>query len=407
MCGLVGMVGYLEHKHKAVMKDLLFLNTLRGRDSTGLTSIKRDRTVLTRKMTVPGYEFIEHPVVDKAMCTGDQAWIGHGRFKTTGEINRFNAHPFEVLDDNDDVMLVGTHNGTLTNKYEIERKLDGLKFDTDSEALFNYLTVAPNYKEAIGNLEGAWSLVWWDPTENAVHFCRNKERPMTFAFTKDRKALVYASEAWMIINACRRNGVELEQNDKGLSCYATNVDTLYTLDIPQERNVELEDLRKEGGYTGKPPQNFHNGQHWKNKFWWNDSKEKEEAKKEGKKETAANSEKKVVTLGAPSTGIIRGYGGETISLAQLDKLKEKGCGWCKEEISEGLVFAFLDEENLVCARCMRDTHPRENPKDYDEDLDDDLPFYMTDKGKDSRDQKDSKEYKSLIEASVTGAKAVG
>jgi len=65
------MAGFLEYKHKQVMKDLFFLNTLRGKDSTGLTAVNRDRTVLTRKLTVPGYEFIEYPMVEKAMNHAD------------------------------------------------------------------------------------------------------------------------------------------------------------------------------------------------------------------------------------------------------------------------------------------------------------------------------------------------
>jgi predicted glutamine amidotransferase len=424
VCGLVGFVGFLEHKHKVAMKELLYLNALRGKDSTGLSAVKRDRTVLTRKMTVPSYEFIEHPAVERAMTHGDQLWMGHSRFKTTGEVSKANAHPFEVEDENGDILLVGTHNGTLNNKYEID-KLLGDKFDTDSEALFNFLVEAPNFKDAIKKLRGAWSLVFWDPTTNSVHFCRNNERPMVYAYSKDRKVFVYASEAWMILAACRRNGVELETNDKGLSCYSTNVDTLYSLAIPQERDQELPELRKEGGYVGAPTTNFWKGRQNGGWDWWNDdennpsSEIRRAAAAQGTKETTPNraAPKPVITIGLPEgmTGQIRGFNGAAISTEAVDKIKAKGCGWCKGNINKVELFAFLGEETVVCVRCMRDTHPKggvfpaKESEDYDLDdepfdpiafqEEDDEPFDV------SPPAENSEEYKELMAKSA--AKAVG
>jgi predicted glutamine amidotransferase len=412
MCGLVGMMGTLEYKHKQAMRDLFFLNTLRGKDSTGLSSISRDKQVRTRKMTVPGYEFIEFPVVDKAMCHNDQLWIGHGRYKTTGEVSRANAHPFEVLDEDNLVMLVGAHNGTLTNKYELERELND-KYDTDSEALFNWLVEAPNYKDAIKKLRGAWSLVWWDPMMDKLHFCRNDERPMTYAFTKDGKVLVWASEAWMIINACRRNGVELAKNDAGLSCYATLPDNLYSFDIPQERDKVLPEFVREGGYVGQPTKTFqqagwfHGKERWED--WWDDpnsppseqerEKQAAKAKKEGKADKP-KSKDNVVTFGG-----IKGFEGKYITLAEFDAIKRKGCAWCKKNIPDKMTFAFLDEENLCCSVCIADKHPKgECLRRGEDELDDEIPFELTEKGNNVR-QEDTAEYKHIIKAAA--AKAVG
>jgi len=410
------MAGFLEYKHKQVMKDLFFLNTLRGKDSTGLTSVNRDRGILTRKLTVPGYEFIEYPMVEKAMTHADQLWIGHGRYKTTGDVTKANAHPFEVLDENGDVLLVGAHNGTLTNKYELERKLHNRKFDTDSEALFNWFTEAPNYKDAIALLRGAWSLVWWDPMEDAVHFCRNGERPLVFAFTKDRKVMMWASEAWMLYNAAKRNGVELLLNDKGLSIYSTNENTLYTMRIPQDRNKELPELEKEGGYTGAPVNNFQ--QKWTqvwgsdNDDWW-EKRKKEEAERE--KETKANGkeEPKVVHIGTPPGASIRGYNGESISLKKFDEIKSKGCVWCGDKFAQDKAFAFLNEDGLVCFNCLNDRHPKGDcvrcgNDDPFGDLDDPLPFDVPGEDYKGADQEDSPEYKKLVSASAAAAKkAVG
>jgi predicted glutamine amidotransferase len=424
MCGLIGMAGFLEYKHKQMMKELFFLNTLRGRDSTGLSAVKRDRTIATRKMTVPGYEFIEYPVVDKAMSHADQLWIGHGRYKTTGDVNKANAHPFEVLDDEGDVLLCGAHNGTLTNKYEIERKLKGDKFDTDSEALFNLLTEMNNTKEAIALLKGAWSLTWWDPTTDSVHFLRNNERPLTYAFTKDKKVIIWASEAWMLVNAARRNGVELDTNEKGLSCYATLPDNLYTLKIPQERDKELPALEREGGYVGAPANNFQKGVHRFQQWWGEDDPNVPQREgtpaKGAQTQASAGDEKKVVNIGYPPTSFnnthtqhgnhIRGFNNQQLPMDAFKKIRAKGCAWCHEAIDENLIFAFLNEDNLVCVRCLRDTHPKEcvhDDIDEEEDfLDDDLPFDLTDKGRIAQHR--SEEYKRLMSsASNQVKKAIG
>lgn len=413
MCGLVGMAGYLEHKHKQVMTDLLFLDSLRGMDSTGLSCVKRNREVLTRKMTVPGYEFIQIPVVMNAMTFGDQLWMGHNRFKTTGSVNRANAHPFEVLDDEGDILLVGAHNGTLNNKWDIEKELKGDKFDTDSEALFNLIVEKGNVKDAIKLTKGAWSLTFWDPLTNTINFLRNKERPMTYAFTKDRKVIMWASEAWMLVNAARRQGVELEKNDKGLSCYSTNPDMLYSLEIPQERDVVLPELRKEGGFTGAPVGGFQGNGYGFGRFkqWWDEDEQEgprsaAQTKEKGKAD--GEEEKKVYYIGKPNANEMRGYQGEVLSLAAFAKIKEKGCVWCGEHFENDQSYAFLTEDSLVCLQCVYDKHPKDGDRVRSENgdeefLDDDLPFDL--KGK---PQEGTPEYaRVMAQASEQAAKMLG
>lgn len=416
MCGLVGMAGFLDHDLKNAMKDLLFLDSLRGRDSTGLTAVNREREVLTRKFTVPGYEFIEYPVVDKAMTYGDQLWLGHNRFRTFGAINKANAHPFEVLDDEGNVLLVGAHNGSLDNKFEIESRLGGDKFETDSETLFNWFCTANNYKEAIGLLRGAWSLVWWDATANTLHLCRNDQRPMSFAYTKDRKAIVWASEPWMIINACRRNKVDLETNDKGHSCFATLPDYLYTIEIPQERNAALPELHREGGYKGAPPRGRYSytGGYGHDQWWDYEHEKVEEEAKQAAEKTAANGKKdepspsNVVHIGTPP---VRGYNGENLSRKELAALMDKGCGWCGDKFGTNDRYAFLEEGVLCCHKCVYDTHPDGDRVRQEEDdpFDDDLPFNLQYPDDDERpegqfEQKNSPEFRKLINAAIGSAK---
>lgn len=413
MCGLFGMVGTLEHKHKRALKDLAFLNTLRGKDSTGISCVHRNRTVSTRKMTIPGYEFIEHPLVDKAMEYNDQLWLGHGRAKTQGEVSRANAHPFEVLnEDGTHIMLIGAHNGTLTNKYEVEREIKD-KFETDSEGIFNLLYKAKDYKTAIGKLRGAWSLVWWDPVEDKLFFCRNKERPLVFAFTEDRKVMIWASEAWMLVHACLRNDVNLAKSSGDKWCFGTLPDHLYSMEIPQDKDRVLPELVREGGYEGAALVARFQGQ---SNGWWghedNDldddirfvagkkaqSETGKETKEETKKDGKSTSKEKdnVVHIHLHEGKTHRGYKGEPISQEQLEESKEAGCVWngCKIENT----WAFIDEKGLICGKCLRDNHPKGEVMKMinNDDLDDDLPFDLT-------PSENSEEFKQMMAQSVKKA----
>ena len=361
MCGLVGMMGALDVKHRDVMKELLFLDTLRGMDSTGVASVRRDRKVETRKMTVPGYDFINMAFIPSLMGFGDQLWLGHNRFKTRGLVNRLNAHPFEVVNDRGYIDLIGAHNGTLNNQDEIEKLLEGNpKFGTDSEALINLINEV-GAEDAIKEAEGAWSLVWWDAPENTLNFLRNDKRPMYYAYTKDRKVLIWASEVWMILAACNRNGVELQTSDKGIACFSTTVDTLYTFKIPQDK-TEIAPPEKKGGLLGKPEKapfrgttgGYYGGYSGNSRLWEEHDKA---SKSEGKKETP----KATTTTGQTGTVIqlpghtIRGYNGKWITPKERDTIADKGCGWCGGPL-DGRGMAYLDENTGCCSTCVGGGH---------------------------------------------------
>lgn len=421
MCGLFGMVGTLEYKHKKALKDLAFLTTLRGRDSTGVSAVHRNKQVSTRKMCVPGYEFVEHPAVDKALEYNDQLWIGHCRAKTQGDVSRANAHPFEVLDEEDEyIMLIGAHNGTLQNKYEVEREIKD-KFDTDSEGIFNLLYKAKDYKSAIGVLRGAWSLTWWNPLEDKLYFCRNAERPLVFAFSEDRKVMIWASEAWMLLAACNRNDIKLAPAGEGKFVWGTLPDHLYSMEIPQDKDKVLPELKRESGYEGAKAYGARFQGNGGFGAWWDgihggadddpeDNLRYVRAKPKTEQETGQKTEEKRSSTGKIETKIVdidlfdpkthtRGYNGEVITRQELEECKKAGCIWNGCKI--GNVYGFFDEKSLICGDCLHDKHPKgvlltgvqEDP------LDDELPPFST------SSSENSEEYKELMAQAVK--KSVG
>ena len=136
----------------------------------------------------------------KNFKVNNKCLIGHNRWATTGNVTRKNAHPFEFQS------LVGVHNGTLTNKWEM---LDAKDFDTDSEALYNNIEMA-GLKTSIAKAKGAYTLVWYDKNEGSINFLRNKERPLWYCFSEDNTCLFWASESWMLIGILARNDAKIQ-----------------------------------------------------------------------------------------------------------------------------------------------------------------------------------------------------
>lgn len=199
MCGIVAVFGDISVKVEQAFKQMLIFDSVRGLDSTGVAVIARTGEVSIVKEVGNPFYVLECSRFEKAMKGSIKGLIGHNRAATTGRVLRKNAHPFET--DN----LVGVHNGTISSKFDIPGHVP---FDTDSEALYNCID-NQGVETTIPLLTGAWSLIWYDKEFEEINLLRNAERPMTYAFTKDKKTLFCASEMWMIFAACHRNGVDI------------------------------------------------------------------------------------------------------------------------------------------------------------------------------------------------------
>lgn len=198
MCGLIGCAGQISAKEEKIFKQLLILDTLRGEDSTGVASINLNGDVSVAKVVGDPFQLFDTSAYTAITRTSNRVLIGHNRYATQGKVSRKNAHPFE-LDT-----LVGAHNGTLTNKWELK---NGSKYDVDSEALYNDIEEL-GLEQAIGKAKGAWALVWWDKATSKLNFLRNKERPLHYIYSKDKKVMFWASEAWMLTAIINREGYE-------------------------------------------------------------------------------------------------------------------------------------------------------------------------------------------------------
>lgn len=232
MCGLVGMAGALTGKHDRIIKDLLIVDTLRGKDSTGLAAISSYSTNVAKQVGDP-FQLFDTKQFDRAMQGISRVFIGHNRAATIGKVNRSNAHPFEF--DN----IIGAHNGTLRDRSGLEF---GGEYEVDSEQLYHNINDF-GVKDTMGNVTGAWALTWWDKDKQTLNMLRNSERPLVYAFNKSRTQLYWASEEWMLWVACGRGEVDIEQpvelpEDFHLSFHIPLVGAITRIETPKGVTVK-------------------------------------------------------------------------------------------------------------------------------------------------------------------------
>lgn len=248
MCGIVGVItSRVTSIERKIFKDLLFMDTLRGWDSTGLITrdTKGDTYMYKRALAAPDFMFLPVP---KAMM--DKQWkmaIGHNRAATKGAVNDENAHPFKH--DH----IIGCHNGTLTSCTNLE---DHTKFSVDSDNLFYDL--AKNGAEVtIPKLRGAFCLAWYDMKKDTFNLIRNSQRPMYYCWNKAGNFFAFASEEHMLRAA-------ISGDRQGRSAYA--VEEVRELEVGQWIQINVGTLKAhikklELGKDALPVNSYGGGSH--------------------------------------------------------------------------------------------------------------------------------------------------
>jgi hypothetical protein len=193
MCGLVGVVtkrsNGFSRQQQDIFGTLLFIDTFRGQDSTGVFTISnagdvyvaKDAGMAPRFMLSKEYE----TALQKAWNNG-AAMIGHNRAATRGVVNDQNAHPFNV-DDN--IILV--HNGTMRGNHRKHADVE-----VDSHAIAHLIHEKGDVSEALSAIDAAYALIWYDLAKAELNFIRNDERPLFWMELDD--CWVWSSEVAML-----------------------------------------------------------------------------------------------------------------------------------------------------------------------------------------------------------------
>lgn len=203
MCGIVGIVHKRKNaffgKHLDLFQEMLWADAIRGPDSTGAFSVLNNTQVKVIKNEGSPEFLINTKAWDKfrqSAISSAHVLVGHNRKATQGQISRENAHPFAE----DNIILV--HNGTLWQHKQMK------DVDVDSHAICHSIA-EKGYKETIENLEGSFSLVWYDITSKKLHLIRNDQRPLCIAETEE--VFAFASEGYMLGWLLNRNDIKFEK----------------------------------------------------------------------------------------------------------------------------------------------------------------------------------------------------
>lgn len=240
MCGLVGLILKTENgamnMDLSMFKEMLYIDALRGWDSTGVASFHNNGELRALKEASQAASFIDAKEFEdwgKDFIKNGKAALGHNRKATVGTIVDETAHPFMITDgkDKDQARYAFMHNGTLRNHEKL------YKTKVDSEALAFHLTKCEGnpeaLQEALAEVDGAYACMWIDQQKEHLYLLRNHERPLYLAQTSI--GYIVASEWGFITTVAARNNTKVEE------CKLIETDTLYTFDLSNYKVEMTED----------------------------------------------------------------------------------------------------------------------------------------------------------------------
>lgn len=194
MCGLLAILNKNSNGFSADQNDhfstLLFLDLLRGNDSTGVVCVTNNGDLALAKEASHSLDFMaskEYTAIMNRSFNRGSALIGHNRKATRGTVNDENAHPF-VVDNN----IVLVHNGTLWGDHKKHADTE-----VDSHAIAHVIHESNgDVQAALNKIDGAYALIWYNVADATVNFVRNKERPLWWMETYN--SWVFSSEKAML-----------------------------------------------------------------------------------------------------------------------------------------------------------------------------------------------------------------
>lgn len=230
MCGLVGMTiaaenGFTQSElNLAIM--MMFLNQIRGRDSTGVVGVTNYGSRYWAK-EVGGLDALMKTKNwddwEKTTFQNGKLFFGHGRYATKGEVSIGNSHPFEVeKEEGKKKYITLVHNGTLDDFQTLEGRRD---FAVDSHWL-THCIAKHGPEESFKKIKGAIATIWWDEGEETLNFYRNFERPLYYVFD-GRRQLYLNSERDSLIYFKHKFSLDYKIED----IKDVPVNTLHTLDF--------------------------------------------------------------------------------------------------------------------------------------------------------------------------------
>ncbi len=363
MCGIVGVAGNLQYSDELMMKRLFIFDYFRGTDSTGLAAISpKGEHQIVKRATHP-INLFDSKQFEKALdARTNWAFIGHNRAATVGVTNDENAHPFQFGN------IIGVHNGTLDKaSWRRLEEAAGVQTNVDSAAIFAAIDKI-GIDETIKLMEhgktsqtGAWTLVWYDSSDNTLRMIKNEHRPLYLAVHKKGDRIAWASE-WVMLRAAEEmtGGWDTECDENGYSYFSLEDDHLYEFPLEDiAGDFRISDLKKCKGrvikgrepapvYTtmGTPPfkTTTTTGTEWRTT----------KSGGTGNKNEIPNVIHLKSITGDPFGGVV--------SEKDFEDVSNSGhCSWCGSEVSmyDKSLTVFLEEDVVLCKDCTH-RHSEDN-----------------------------------------------
>ena len=357
-----------------MFRTLLYVDVLRGPHSTGVgiyhepyQPANAPGEIRVIKEALPAWDFLAYnPDFHKYInnCHAEaRLLIGHNRWKTVGEIKDANAHPFRHGN------LVGAQNGTLTNFHGVE---NSTLFDVDSDwAIWRMSEIG--IKEAIAEMQGAWAFTVFNSDEKKLYITRNKERPIFFAYTKDRKGLFWASQKNMLVFAADEHNVAFDTSDPKNpgGIWTLDAEDMAIFDLPPRHGVikNCDVVRAPGAKKVIAP--FVHRHPWQEWSW-------EEEKKEKQLNLLVKRDNNVVDLQSVKESIEATFGkpgtdstNSTTTPSKWKEITKDGCATCGGPVrKEGIHKVVNGGKQVLCMHCCEkeDKNPFWGmlPKEFEE-----------------------------------------
>lgn len=185
---------------------LLWADAVRGYDSTGIV-VATGEKINYYKRGLPSPDFLRTVAFEKLIkpqLEKSRVIIGHNRAATKTNVCDENAHPF--MSDNGKIILV--HNGFISNANALLPHNRWVTVDSNAVPL---VLEEKGEKAGLEALRGAFSLAWYNTTDQTLNLARNKERELFVGYIKNKNQLVYGSE-WMMLHwILGRHGVAVDE----------------------------------------------------------------------------------------------------------------------------------------------------------------------------------------------------
>ena len=282
MCGIVAYIGNSNVTlcTSAFLQELILQSQVRGKVGTGIVTRKTGGYSNIIKQAVSAQEFIKNGHAKFLHEKEYNLLLAHVRQRSSGKINNRSSQPFGSQINGKWVFLA--HNGTITNKKQVEKEFQISEANTDSEMILHAITYTVRktgcsmedaIKQVVKRLNGTFACVLLNPINNTVYCWRNSARPLVVFDTRSTPVggRTIASTKQIFQKAWEKRGFENFIPTELLDSFELKPMRLYKCGLDMEF-THVADMTTDFPYKEKPAwgkwANF--GYHKSRSYWSRD-----------------------------------------------------------------------------------------------------------------------------------------